>query len=73
MLLTDAVINEVIKFIIILIIIIHRFSISNTINVIVTFITLSFLFQNCGLWTLSCDFVPHNSSLPILMQESFWW
>ena len=36
--------------------------------------------QCCGLWTLSCDFVPHNyetlkwlSSLPILMQESFWW
>ena len=31
------------------------------------------------LWTLSCDFVPHNyvtlkwlSSLPILMQQSFW-
>ena len=21
---------------------------------------LSFLFKNCGLWTLSCDFVPHN-------------
>ena len=40
---------------------------------------LSFLFKSCGLWTLSCDFVPHNeilkrlSSLPILMQESFWW
>ena len=36
--------------------------------------------KGCGLWTLSCDFVPHNyetfkwlSSLPILMQESFWW
>ena len=36
---------------------------------------LSFLFKRCGLWTLSCDFVPHNyktlkwlSSLPILMQ-----
>ena len=35
---------------------------------------LSFLFKRCGLWTLSCDFVPHNyktlkwfSSLPILM------
>ena len=32
---------------------------------------LSFLFKSCGLWTLSCDFVPHNyetlkwlSSLP---------
>ena len=32
------------------------------------------------LWTLSCDFVLHScetvkwlSSLPILMQESFWW
>ena len=32
------------------------------------------------LWILSCDFVPHNyetlkwlSSLPVLMQESFWW
>ena len=41
-------------------------------------VRLSFLFKNCGLWTLSCDFVPHNdetlkwlSSLPILMQESF--
>ena len=42
---------------------------------------LSFLFKCCGLWTLSCDFVPHNyeilkwlSSLPIVMQESFcWW
>ena len=39
---------------------------------------LSFLFKSCGMWTLSCDFVPHNetlkwlSSLPILMQESFW-
>ena len=40
----------------------------------------SFLFKSCGLWTLSCDFVPHNyetlkwlSSLSILMQESFWW
>ena len=38
----------------------------------------SFLFKCCGLWTLSCDFVPHNyetngSSLPTLMQESFWW
>ena len=21
---------------------------------------LSFLCKNCGLWTLSCDFVPHN-------------
>ena len=21
---------------------------------------LSFLFKRCGLWTLSCDFVPHN-------------
>ena len=21
---------------------------------------LSFLFKGCGLWTLSCDFVPHN-------------
>ena len=41
---------------------------------------LSFLFISCGLWTLSCDFVPHScetlkwlSSLPSLMQESFWW
>ena len=41
---------------------------------------LSFLFKGCGLWTLSCDFVPHNyetlkrlSSLPTLMQKSFWW
>ena len=41
---------------------------------------LSFLFKNCGQWTLSCDFVPHNyetlkwlSSLSTLMQESFWW
>ena len=41
---------------------------------------LSFLFKSCGLWTLSCDFVPHNyetlkwlSSPPILMQKSFWW
>ena len=39
---------------------------------------LSFHFKSCGLWTLSCDFVPHNyetlkwiSSLPalIIMQE----
>ena len=37
-------------------------------------------YKTCGLWTLSCDFVPHNyetlkwlSSLPILMQKSFWW
>ena len=21
---------------------------------------LSFHFKSCGLWTLSCDFVPHN-------------
>ena len=21
---------------------------------------LSFLFKSCGLWTLSCDFVPHS-------------
>ena len=41
---------------------------------------LSFHFKSCGLWTLSYDFVPHNyetlkwlSSLPILMQKSFWW
>ena len=41
---------------------------------------LSFRFKNCGLWTLSCDFVPHNyetlkwlSLLPTLMQKSFWW
>ena len=41
---------------------------------------LSFLFKSCGLWTLSCDFVPHNyetlkwlSPLTILMQGSFWW
>ena len=40
---------------------------------------LSFLFKSCGLWTLSCDFAPHNygtlkwlSSLPTLMQKSFW-
>ena len=33
---------------------------------------LSFYFKSCGLWTLYCDFVPHNyetlkwlSSLPI--------
>ena len=39
-----------------------------------------FLFESCGLWTLSCDFVPHSyetvkwlSSLPTLMQKSFWW
>ena len=37
---------------------------------------LSFLFTSCCLWTLSCDFVPHNyetlkwlSSLPTLMQR----
>ena len=36
----------------------------------------SFLFKSCGLWTLSCDFVPYNyetlkwlSSLPTLMQK----
>ena len=41
---------------------------------------LSFLFRSCGLWTLSCDFVPHSygplkwlSSLPTLMHTSFWW
>ena len=41
---------------------------------------LSFLFKGCGLWTLSCDFVPHNyetskwlSSLPTLMHKSFLW
>ena len=41
---------------------------------------LSFLFKSCGLWTLSCDLVPHSyetlkclSLLPTLMQESFWW
>ena len=41
---------------------------------------LSLIFKSCGLWTLSCDFVPHNcwtlkwlSSLPTLMQKSFWW
>ena len=39
---------------------------------------LSFPFKRCGLWTLPCDFVPHNyetlkwlTSLPTLMQESF--
>ena len=38
------------------------------------------LFKSCGLCTLSCDFVPHSyetlkwlSSLPTLMQKSFWW
>ena len=41
---------------------------------------LFFHFKSCGLWTLSCDSVPHNhetlkwfSSLPTLMQKSFWW
>ena len=41
---------------------------------------LSFHFKGCGLWILSCDFVPHNyetlkwlSSLPTLMLKSFWW
>ena len=41
---------------------------------------LSFLFKSCGLWTLSCVFVPHNYrtlkwplSLPTSMQKSFWW
>ena len=42
---------------------------------------LCFLFKSCGLWTLSCDFVPHSyetlkwlSSLPTLkMRKSFWW
>ena len=24
---------------------------------------LTFLFKSCGLWTLSCDFVPHNETL----------
>ena len=40
---------------------------------------LSFLFKNCDLWTLSCDFA-HTvnetlkclTQLPTLMQ-SFWW
>ena len=43
---------------------------------------LSFLFKSCGLWTLSCDFVPHNyetlkwlSSLPISVNAGVlqWW
>ena len=41
---------------------------------------LSFLFKSCCLWTLSCDFVPHNYetlkwllSLPTLTHKSFWW
>ena len=42
---------------------------------------LSFLFKNCDLWTLSCTFVPCPindkfkwlSSLPTIIQESFWW
>ena len=41
---------------------------------------LSFLFKGCGLWPLSCDFVPHKyetlkwlSSLPTIMQKSFRW
>ena len=36
---------------------------------------LSFLFKSCGLWTLSCDFVPHNYETWKLwnMQMSFWW
>ena len=42
---------------------------------------LSFLFKSYDLWTLSCNFDPHNyetlkwlSSLPTLMQQSFrWW
>ena len=41
---------------------------------------LSSLFKSWGLWTLSCVFVIHYyetlkwlSSLPILMQELFWW
>ena len=46
-----------------------------------TLLRLSFLFRSCGLWTLSCDFVPHNYEtlkwlllLPILMQKPFlWW
>ena len=41
---------------------------------------LFFLFKSCSLWTLSCGFDTHSyetlkwlSSLPILMQQSFWW
>ena len=42
---------------------------------------LSFLLKSCGLWTLFCDFVPHNqnetfkwlTSLHILMLKPFWW
>ena len=37
-------------------------------------------FSSRTLWTLFCDFVPHNyetlkwlSSLPTVMQKSFWW
>ena len=41
---------------------------------------LSFLFKNCGLWTLSCDFAHTiNETLKMahttahLSAESFWW
>ena len=41
---------------------------------------LSFLFKNCGLWTLSCDFTHTTNKtlkwftqLPTLMQSFWWW
>ena len=56
----------------------HRVSVSHTMSQSVTVCPSQS--QCCSLWKLSCDFVPHNyetlkwlSSLPTLMQESFWW
>ena len=57
----------------------HEFSVQRDLDS--NLLRLSFHFKNCGLWILSCDFVPHNyqtlkwlSLLPILMQKSFrWW
>ena len=49
-------------------------------DLVLNLLRLCFHLKSCGLWTLSCDFVPHNyetlkwlSSLPALIQQSFWW
>ena len=56
----------------------HRVPISHTMSQSLTVCPSQS--QCCSLWKLSCDFVTHNyetlkwlSSLPTLMQESFWW
>ena len=34
---------------------------------------LSFLFKSCGLWTPSCDSVPHNSWHPVTTTQHLSW